>query len=209
MADPENNEPQGIVETTIDYRRAIMEEDLNDPVTLVQRVYNMWWHWADFHIYIVSPHIEIINPPIIVLPEPIAGTSEQEFVYPIHDFGNKLSTSKAEDMYSAGMSMFKLYQTIEKMIALLIERLEKNGTGPEDEVQVAFGGHQLPQRKAFESVINLVYNVVVTNFDPGYWGEDYLKTVKRIADKGYGYPSETPRDTYKMSRSSPSTGIKR
>lgn len=198
-----------MADTPVDYRKAIMEEDLNDPATLMQRVHQMWWHWADFHIYIVSPQIEIINPPIIIPAEPIPGSTEYEFVYTIHDFGNKLSTSKAEDMYSAGMSMYKLYQTIEKMVALVIERLERSGVGPADEAQVAFEGHQLPQRKAFESIINLTYNLVVTNFDPGYWGENYLQTVKRVADKGYGYPTETPRDTYKTPRTSTSSGIKR
>ena len=53
------------------------------------------------------------------------------------------------------------------------------------------------QRNGFESIINLQYNVVVTNFDPGAWGDTYLQTVKRLADKGYGYPPEAPRDKYR------------
>jgi hypothetical protein len=51
--------------------------------------------------------------------------------------------------------------------------------------------------------------VVVTNFDPGAWGEQYLQTVKRIADKGFGYPSETPRQPYKQPHHSSSAGITR
>ena len=102
-------------------------------------------------------------------------------------------------MYSAGMSMCKLFYTIEKMIYLLIERLKTSGVDAETEVQVAFGGHEIAQRKAFESIINLTYNVVATNFDPGVWGERYLQTVKRLADKGYGYPSEAPRDNFRKS----------
>lgn len=183
----------------LDVTALLRENDLNDPVAMVERVWLITAHWADFHLYIVAPHIEMISPPIIIHPDSIPGTSELEHVYPIIDEGYKLSTSKAEEMYSAGRSMCRLYYTIEKMIAILIERLKSGGIGTDVEVQVAFGGHLLAQRKAFECIINLVYNVVVTNFDPGVWGEHYLETVKRLADKGYGYPSETPRDSYKQS----------
>lgn len=189
-------------ENSIDIRKLEMEADLNDPVTLVERVYQIWWHWADFHLYIVSPTIPSINPPIIIKPEMIPGTQELEFVYDIQDRGSKLSTSKGEDMVSSGMSMCKLYYTIEKMIFLLVERLKSGGIDTETEVQVAFGGHLLPQRKAFESIINLGYNVVVTNFDPGTWGERYLQIVKQNADK-YGYPPEAPRDSFRQSHKSP------
>lgn len=185
-----------------DVRSSFMKEDLNDPVRLVERVYELWRHWADFHIYINDPLIPAISPPIIHEPEILPGGNEREFVYRIHDEGFRLSTSKAEDMFSAGMSMCKLYMTIEKMIYLLVERLKSGGIDKETEVQIAFDGHLLAQRKGFESVINLSYNVVVTNFDPGTWGENYLAIVKRLADKGYGYPSETPRDNYRLGRSS-------
>jgi hypothetical protein len=183
-------------------------EDLNDPITLVERVYQIWWHWADFHLHVISPYIETINPPIILEPEFITD-DEREFVYPIHDAGSKLSTSKSQDMYIAGKSMCRLFYTIEKMINILIERLKAGGIDTETEVQVAFGGHQIPQRKAFESIINLNFNVVVTNFDPGPWGEQYLQTVKRIADRGFGYPSETPRQPYRNPHNPSSAGIKR
>jgi hypothetical protein len=135
------------------------EDDLNNPVTLVERIYQIWWHWADFHLYIISPHVTSISPPILIEPEPISNT-ESEFVYIIHDSGSKLSASKSEDMFSAGKSMCKLFFTIEKMINILVERLKSGGIDTETEVQVAFGGHQLAQRKAFESIINLNYNVV-------------------------------------------------
>ncbi|KTD14614.1 virulence protein LvgA [Legionella gratiana] len=192
----------------IDKRRLEMEADLNDPVAMVERVYQLWWRWADFQLYIVSPFIDIISPPAIIKPELIPDTDEYEFVYPIHDAGSKLSTSKSVDMLSAGMSMYKLYMTIEKMIYLLVERLKNEGITTETEVQVSFGGHLLAQRKAFESIINLAYNVVVTNFDPGEWGERYLQIVKQNADK-YGYPPEAPRDTYKQPHNSGSSSPKR
>ncbi|OGV40650.1 MAG: virulence factor [Legionellales bacterium RIFCSPHIGHO2_12_FULL_42_9] len=174
----------------------------SDPVVLIERLYQLWWHWADFSLFIIQPTIEVIVPPIIIPPASLPDSNELEFVYPIHDYGYKLMTSKATDMFIAGMSMCKLYYTIEKMIFLLIERLKSGGVSTEMEVQVAFGGHELPQRKAFESVINLNYNVIVTNFEPGNWGERYLEVVKFLSDRGYGYPPETPRDNYRQSRSS-------
>lgn len=185
------------------------EDDLNDPFALAARVYQLWWSWADFHLYVISPNIDIISPPILIKPETIPGTDELEFVYTIHDSGYKLSASKAEDMPASGLSMCKLFFTIEKMIGLFIERLKSAGVDGETEVQVAFGGHELAQRKAFEVIINLSYNVVVTNFDPGVWGEGYLKNVKRVADLGYGYPSESPRDPYKKSHKTTVSGVKR
>ncbi len=179
-------------------RLEFMMNDSMDPILKVMRVYQIWWHWADFSLTIIEPEIEPIVPPLIIPPEILADGSI-EFVYPILDHGNRLEASKAEEMFSAGMSMCRLYYTIEKMIFLLVERMKSGGIDTQTEVQIAFGGHELAQRKAFESVINLTYNVVVTNFDPGEWGERYLQNVKRVADKGYGYPSETPRDSYRQS----------
>ena len=182
-------------------RNLMMADEGDDPIARVEMVYQLWRHWADFQIYVISPTIPAITPRIVIEPELIEGSnSEYEFVYPIHDHGFKLSTSKALDMYSAGMAMCKLYYTIEKMIALLVERLKTGGVSGDTEVQIAFGGHELAQRKGFEAVINLTnFNVVVTNFDPGIWGERYLQVVKRLADKGFGYPPESPRDTYRHS----------
>ncbi len=176
--------------------KAIMQQAMDidlDPIALIERVYQLWWHWADFTIFIVSPTILSITPPVIIEPDLNPHTNQTEFVYNIFDHGFKLSTSKAEDMYTAGMSMCKLYLTIEKMIYMLIERLKSGGISEETEVQVSFTGHELAQRKAFESIINLAFNVVVTNFDPGDWGERYLQTVKRLGERGYGYPRSAPR----------------
>lgn len=211
MADETVGNPEipGIIETSLDFRKLAMAEDLNDPITLADRVYQIWWHWADFHLYITSPLIDSISPAVIHTPEPIAGSEEYEFVYAIHDYGSKLSTSKSEDMFSVGMSMCKLFYTVEKMIFMFVERLKSGGVAMDTEVQVAFGGHELAQRKAFESIINLSYNVVVTNFDPGVWGERYLQTVKRVADKGYGYPAEAPRDNFRHAHGATTIGAKR
>jgi hypothetical protein len=183
-------------------RKTAFALDFEDPILLAQRVNLLCWSWsADFHLYVTLPSFAIINPPKVILPAQISGSDELEFVYPIHDYGYKISTSKGEDMFDSGMSMCKLYFTIEKMVTLLLDKLKSGGTTAEQEVQVAFGGHILAQRKAFESIINLTYNVVVTNFDPGVWGEHYLQNVKVMSDKGYGYPAESPRDVYKQSYS--------
>ncbi len=201
MADAEDIRSSGLNVLSLD-------DELNNPINLLERVYQIWWHWADFHLYILSPHIES-TPPVFIMPQEISEAGELEFVYPIRDTGAKLSTSKGEDMLSAGMSMCKLFYTIEKMIYILIERLKSGGIDMETEVQVAFGGHELAQRKAFESIINLEQNVVVTNFDPGPWGERYLENVKRVAAKGYGYPSRTPRQSYRQAHGRTPVRVKR
>ena len=164
-----------------------LRQNLDDPVARARLVYELWWRWADFELYITSPVISATTPPKMIEPE------QDEHVYRILDYGHKLTTSKT-DMYSSGMSMCKLFYTIEKIICILDERLQAEGIDKETEVQVAIGGHKLAERKAFESIINLINrNVVVTNFDPEEWGEAYLQTVKRIAAQGYGYPPPAPR----------------
>ncbi len=160
-------------------------------------VYQIWSNWAHFELKIISPYVTPLEASEVILPEQLSGSEDFEFVYPISDYGDRLVSSKAPEMYSVGMSMCKLFYTIEKMVGILIERLKQDGVSNEEEIQVAFDGHLLAQRKAFESVINLNYNVVVTNFDPGAWGERYLSIVKRLAETGYGYPSEAPRDVYR------------
>ncbi len=200
MADESDIIHSGIQEVDDDFRKEMMQRNFEDPLKVLEYVLQINAGWADFHLYVTLPHIDPISPPLLVKPAPLEGSDEHEYVYDIHDHGYKLSTSKGEEMYSAGRSMCRLFYTIEKMIAMLIERLQSSGIDEETEVQVAFHGHIQAQRKAFESVINLPYNVIVVNFEPGTWGENYLETVKRLADKGYGYPSEAPRDSYRQGR---------
>ncbi|WP_133130873.1 virulence factor [Legionella yabuuchiae] len=203
MANTEDKDSPKFEELSEDLLKEIVQNTDLEPETIIERVYHLWRNWADFHIIVVQPTLAIISPPTIIPPEQTDDSNELEFVYPIHDSGYRLSASKAEDMFHAGMSMCKMNYTIEKMIYLLIERLKNEGVGPESEVQVAFDGHEICQRKAFESIINLQYNVVVTNFDPGPWGEQYLQVVKNLANKGYGYPSEAPRDSFRHSHATP------
>lgn len=187
--------PSDVLMSDLDEHRKLLLED--DAVSIIEKLYQLWWRWADFEIYVVTPTLAAVSPPAFILPETIPPSNEKEFVYPILDHGFKLSTSKAEEMFSAGLSMCKLYYTIEKIIFILMERLKAGGVTAETEVQVAFAGHELAQRKCFEVIINLPFNVAVTNFDPGEWGERYLATVKHLSERGYGYPPEAPRDRYR------------
>lgn len=169
-----------------------------DPAALVACIYQIGLNWASFEMRISSPVIPFVSNPQFILPEQLSEAHDMEFVYPIYDHGDRLCTSKALDTFVTGRSMCKLYYTIEKMLAVLIDRLKSGGIDTETEVLVSFEGHPLAQRKAFESIINLNYNVIVTNFDPSAWGENYLEVVKRLASKGYGYPPEAPRDNYRQ-----------
>ena len=205
LADNLNN-PDSPIEDSINELDHLKEADRL--VDTAEIAYSLEWRWASFELYIISPVIQAIEPAVIIPAGPLIEGAGLEFVYPIHDYGYKLSTSKAEDMVSSGMSMCKLFYTVEKMIFLFVERLKAGGVGTDTEVQVAFSGFVLGQRKAFESIINLNYNVVVTNFEPGEWGEQYLQTIKRLADKGFGYPPEAPRDIFRHAHTSGSSSRK-
>ncbi len=186
-----------LIQTLEAQRQSLMQGDGFDFLSQIEIVALLWWRFADFHLYVTHPVLERFSSPQIITSEKLADRNHEEFVYSIMDYGDQFSTSKGEDIFTAGFSMCKLYFTIEKIILLLIERLKNEGISEKTEVQLAFGGHEFAQRKAFESIINLKHNVVVTNFDPGSWGEKYLQNVKRISDQGYGYPTEAPRDTYR------------
>lgn len=182
----------------------IAESDHNDSlqqanylVEVAEIAYQIDWRWAYIEMYILSPSCQAKIPPLVIPADVVVEGGRLEFVYTILDYGFKFATSKAEDMYTAGMSMAKLYNTIEKMIYLLTERIKESGGSKDSEVQVALHGFIGAQRKSFESIINLEGNVVVVNFDPGEWGERFLQTVKRLADKGYGFPEEAPRNAYR------------
>lgn len=198
MADSNPSDESIFAQIAEESRNKILLDGEMDPVLLLENVYQLWWRWADFELFIINPSITPITPPLLITPEKISESDDFEYVYTIYDYGHKMTTSKAEEMYSAGMSMCKMFYTIEKIIFLLVERLKSGGIDTETEVQVAFGGHEIAQRKAFESIINLTYNVVVTNFDPGFWGEGYLQNLKRLASKGHGYPPSAPRDVYRQ-----------
>lgn len=162
--------------------------------------------WSYFEITVTSPELPVFDPPQRVQPEKIAASEEVEFVYPILDYGHRMITSKQHELFSSGLSMCKLHYTIEKIIALLIQRLKDQGVTTDEEVHVRIDGSISSRRKAFESIINLEFNLVIDNFDPGAWGEKYLSIIK---NQKYGYPPPSPRDvyhrTYHTSKSTPKT----
>ncbi len=158
--------------------------------TLTQR-------WAYLELRVLSPKLPVFDPVQIILPDLLVDNSGFEFVYPILDQGFALSTSKGKDFVTAGMSMYKLYVTIEKMIFILIERLRAEGVEDTTQVDITFAGHETAMRKAFESIIHLKSNVVVVNFDPGSWGDGYLRRVQNLINRGLGGPSDAPRDFYR------------
>lgn len=166
------------------------EEDILD------YLYYLWMLWADFQLYIVEPLIETISPPLVIAPAKDKETGAPEYVYNIMDEGFRLSTSRGQEGLSTGHSMLKYFNTIEKMVALLVERLRTGGISAETEVRVAFYGHELGQRKAFESILNLEENVVVVNFEPGEWGDRFMKSVLELVERGYGAPHSSPRTKY-------------
>lgn len=179
-------------------KKKLLRGEEDNPIQTMEQTYQLWWHWANLELSIDSPQIAPFEAPELIYPEKQADSDKTEPVYTIADYGNKLTTSKGDDMYVAGMSMFKLFSTIEKMIFILVERLKAEGIDSETEVHISLQGFEMAKRKAFESVINLSYNVVVTNFNPDAWGERYLQVVKILAEKGYGYPPESPRDKYRF-----------
>lgn len=159
--------------------------------------------WADFSLSILVPKVPHFKKPKIIKPELIADSQVCEFTNSILDYGTRLETSKFALLDSGsntrdfpGLSNCKFFYTIEKMIFLLIERVTQiKDVTEETEIQIAFEGHEIGKRKAFESVINLLYNVIVVNFDPGPWGERYLSIVKNVAEE-FGYPKPAPRMDY-------------
>jgi hypothetical protein len=174
---------------------AVNNFDTMDEEDLLDYLYYIWMIWGDFQLYIIEPLVEPIFPPVVIPPKKLEdGTIE--YVFNIHDEGFRLSTSRGQEGIALGNSMLKFYNTIEKMVAVLVERLKTGGIDDETEVRVAFYGHELGQRKAFESILNLQENVVVTNFDAGDWGERFMNTVLTLVERGYGAPHTSPRKKY-------------
>ncbi|MBA4695935.1 MAG: virulence factor [Legionella sp.] len=169
-------------------------------LSLSEQVYQISWNLcADIRVAIISPEIPPFAVPVIIPPALVTDSGEEEFVYPIVDYGNEFATTKGFDMPATSMSNCKLFYTIEKMMRLVIERLEEQGVDGETEVQITVDGHEIACRKAFEVVINCTKNnLVIINYDPGAWGDNYLQMVKKLAAEGYGYPPEAPRETQRV-----------
>ncbi len=166
-----------------------------DKTDILDYVYYLRMIWADFQLYIIEPVIDVIEPTVIIAPKELEN-GEMESVFNIHDEGFRLGTSRGDEGLALGHSLLKYYNTIEKMVALLVDRMKTGGIAHETEVRVAFYGHELGQRKAFESILNLEHNVLVTNFDAGEWADRLMDTVLTLADRGFGLPPASPRKSY-------------
>lgn len=159
------------------------------------------WRWASFALEVPQLVLPPGTPPVIIQSEQLTADAF-EFVYPIRlsrsqSGGLLLETSKGSDMFHIGMSMCRLYMTIEKMFSHVIESLEAQNIAPEEEVQVILHGDERAKRKGFEVLINCSRNLI-SDFDPGAWGSMYLQLVKTHAAMGKGYPPESPRDTFRQ-----------
>jgi hypothetical protein len=146
----------------------------------------LWGLWADFSVYLVSPQIHAQFPP--KWHEPAQGAFEHPFL----DYGNELKVSRGEDLALGLRTYGRLMNTIDTMMDLIIQRAhqamgttEGEGGLGEHEIQVAFNGFEILQRKAFRVCIESESNVLVTNFDPGEWGERQLRCFNELVEKGY------------------------
>lgn len=155
-------------------------------------------------------YIEIVLPedilafnemPEIHQPQPlIEDPAVLEHVYPIYDFGNRLIASKATENLFSGQSMLKMFYTIDKMVSILHAKVKdkEDETGQTfPEVNIEIWGYELCLRKVFEVIINLPDNWNIMNYDPGDWANRYLDILQKLADKGYAYPSPSPREYYR------------
>lgn len=146
----------------------------------------LWGLWADFSVYLVYPRIRKQFPPKRMFPE------KDEFSQPVLDYGNELKTSRGEELFKGNRTFGKLMNTVEKMIDTIVDRAvtefnedEGGGSATTPEIQVAFNGFESLQRRAFRLCIESEQNVLVTNFDPGEWGERQLRCFNELVNKGY------------------------
>ena len=155
---------------------------------------------AYIEIRIEDPRLSLKTQPEVIKPALLVDDPKnEEFVYPIFDYNDRLISSKSLSHEAEGMGMYKMFQTIEKMIYIMHRRLtllNSDGGSNNDEVKVFLDGHILCKRKMFEVVINLADNWVVMNFDPGQWGNHYLDGLQKLYKKGYPYPLSAPRTSF-------------
>lgn len=145
---------------------------------------------VDHEAFVFQENATVIQPDTL-----LEDNSQNEFVYPIFDYGDRLMSAKE---LGSGSCMIKMHHTIEKMIAILYQKyLDAAGDGGIDEFKIYLDGELLSIRKAFEVIINLPDNWVVMNFEPGEWGSNYLNTLQKLYDKGFDYPEPAPRDFYR------------
>jgi hypothetical protein len=171
-------------------------EALNKSLAFMKQLY------AYIEIRIEDPFFVFKDTPDVIKPESLQNDPQElELVYPIYDFGDRLSSSKTMDNEIDNHSMLKMFFTIEKMISIMYEKIKNKSTsgGTENPENLFYlDGHLLCLRKAFEVIINLPDNWIVMNFDPGEWGNNYLATLQRLKNKNFQYPPPAPRDNYRQ-----------
>ncbi len=161
-----------------------------EDVGALQDVYYLWILWADFHIYIISPYVQPQKPAKIIKPEVDPKTKQAEDVYDIFDFADMLSTSRGPDMVKGLRVTRKYLNTVEKMIRIVISRVHGGEGGvDEPEPRVAFRGHEIGQRKGFETAVNLDPKLEIVNFTPAEWGDRHLNAIEEMVRRGYGPPT--------------------
>ncbi len=155
----------------------------------------LWMIYANFQAMIVSPFLDAIEPPVPINPAYNKDTQEYESVYVILDYGYMFSTSRGEESALGITAMSKMYNTIQKIIRLILKRLTEHAGGegafnPQEEIKVALFGHELCKRKAFALSMDLEANVNIVNFDPRIWGERFINNLKNMIAMGRGYPAD-------------------
>lgn len=155
----------------------------------------LWMVYADFQMMIVSPFVETIDPPFVIKPAYDKKLQMYENVYVILDYGYAFRTSRGDDAPLGTTAMGKMYNTIQKIIRLMMKRIieTSGGTGsfdPTEEIKLALFGHELGKRKAFALVMDLEANVNIVNFDPRIWGERFIANLKNMIASGRGYPPD-------------------
>lgn len=173
----------------------IAQQSRDEGSVLSEYLNYLWMVYANFQVMIVEPFIETKEPPIRIPPAYDKDKQVYENVYMIVDHGYSFSTSRGEESAMGTVAMGKLYNTIQKIIRLIIQRLmEKAGGGgsfnPQEEIKLALFGHELGKRKAFALIMDLEANVNIVNFDPRVWGERFIANLKNMIASGRGYPPD-------------------
>ncbi len=185
----------------------LSQEARTDAYVLSDYITYLWMIYADFQMMIVSPFVETKEPPVLIQPAFDEKTQMPENVYAIMDYGYAFRTSRGEEMALGTTAMGKLYNTINKIIKLVMKRLEEKAGGaasfdPQKEIKLALSGYELGKRKAFALVMDLEANVNIVNFDPRLWGERFIANLKNMIAMGHGYPSDLKHVSARIAPSS-------
>lgn len=169
--------------------------DRDENTSLPSFLEYLWTVYANFQVIVVSPFLDTISPPVIINPAYDKKTQYFENVYTIMDHGYAFSTSRGEESAMGTTAMGKLYNTIQKIIQLVLKRLMERTGGagsfdPQEEIKLALFGHELGKRKAFALAMDLEANVNIVNFDPRIWGERFINNLKNMIATGHGYPPD-------------------